>query len=240
MKRRISLLVLVFVLMLIGLFLLIRPKQKLILNDTLDITEKMVDAAYRDLGYYQGVKLPISLNLEKQEDRFSAQEEFYQYYVESRANIKEFPDDFTSKDVIAYRFDLNSDGVDELIGIVTHPEVGLCLHGYTLFILMKKDIYDIYPVEKSSYKTKTYPDSHRGWDEMSSIIGFFSGVTITPYKTNGFYDLRDYAEGETLEKAKRNFDFYVKRDKLTTKFQEGFLYRFNNDWSYHYRYEVFP
>ena len=85
MKNRI-LLVVIFVI--VGISVLFSIKNKPIevsLNDA-SFVDRLPTIAYDNLGYYKGIKFPIVLNFEQQEERFSAQDEFFRYVVETLAD----------------------------------------------------------------------------------------------------------------------------------------------------------
>ena len=73
------------------------------------------------------------------------------------------------EDVRAVFYDLNSDGINEIIGYINAPYT-CCVEGIRLFILKKKD--NIYT---SLTVVNFYPEK---------------GITVLDSKTDGFYDLK--------------------------------------------------
>lgn len=204
---------------------IICDKNKSRVNNLPKISEKIAEPVYYNLGFYQGKKLPVKLNLTVQESNFNARREFYNYL----SVLGNLPSDFIMDNVVAYRFDLNDDGTDEIIGAVRHPGY-MNNNGLGLYILIKKEIYKTYhPVpEPDEDKTEYY--------SLTNLLSFYSGIYILPTKTNGFYDLQTYEEGEMERKSINNYNHYKERFGYSGEYSNGTLLRFSSDLGRKYGY----
>ena len=107
-------------------------------------------------------------------------------------------------DVYAVFYDLNSDGINEIIGYINAPYT-CCVEGIRLFILKKKD--NIYT---SLTVVNFYPEK---------------GITVLDSKTDGFYDLKIHLTKLILNKKPNS---YIKRiyDSIS-------LVKYNKKWQYY-------
>lgn len=210
-------------------------------NDTMSIAEKYMFSAEEDLGVYK----PIYFDFDRQQERYSARDEFYEYLMNQdgmyAVKLAEEPiykwKEFFSyyydnyllpllgeelcsvpmllkEHVIAYRYDFDGDGIDEILGTIRHPNF-ICINGTHLIILKREDVY------KLSGKS-TSEVSSGGYIEFTSVLGYFNGIYILPEKKHGGHLFEFYNYGRM-----RKFNF---SNLLRLRIRDGAIYSDVVEW----------
>lgn len=243
MKNRI-LLVVIFVI--VGISVLFSIKNKPIevsLNDA-SFVDRLPTIAYDNLGYYKGIKFPIVLNFEQQEERFNAQDEFFRYVVETLADNDNIDlskyswKNFGAASVVAYKLDLNNDGWDEIIGVVKDTNYTYERNGYKIEILIPSEIYKM----QNSGVTE-FDKDYSGYQRISYHIYEFDarldGMVVMPEMTNGYHDLNLYNKTESMfRRVVRAKSQYINRNGNEKELASSIYLRFNNKRSKYYKYEL--
>lgn len=243
MKNRI-LLVVIFVI--VGISVLFSIKNKPIevsLNDA-SFADRLPTIAYDNLGYYKGIKFPIVLNFEQQEERFNAQDEFFRYVVETLADNDNIDlskyswKNFGAASVVAYKLDLNNDGWDEIIGVVKDTNYTYERNGYKIEILIPSEIYKM----QNSGVTE-FDKDYSGYQRISYHIYEFDarldGMVVMPEMTNGYHDLNLYNKTENMfRRVVRAKSQYINRNGNEKELASSIYLRFNNERSKYYKYEL--
>lgn len=236
MKNKVLLLIFVFLLMVtvvIGAFIFFYKTPNLPLD--ISSVEKYPNIGYRHLGYYKGVKYPIHLNFENQEERFEAVDEFCNYVLATSDSGDTF---CNLGSIIAYKIDLNDDGFDEIIGFVKQSNLAKQRTGYKLEILIPSEIYKM-----QNPDVKEFDEDVLGWQRISYHTNVFSepsfGVYVMPQKTNGFHDLNLYLRnGDLIARYVERYDERCKRYGFGRVLSNKAYLRFNNARSPYYKYEL--
>ena len=243
MKNRI-LLVVIFVI--VGISVLFSIKNKPIevsLNDA-SFVDRLPTIAYDNLGYYKGIKFPIVLNFEQQEERFSAQDEFFRYVVETLADNDNIDlskyswKNFGAASVVAYKLDLNNDGWDEIIGVVKDTNYTYERNGYKIEILIPSEIYKM-----QNSGVIEFDKDYSGYQRISYHIFEFDarldGIVVMPEMTNGYHDLSLYNKTESMfRRVVRAKSQYINRNGNEKELANSIYLRFNNERSKYYKYEL--
>jgi len=120
----------------------------------------------------------LYLDKERDEKASAILDEYYLKrlnHMKPEEVYKEF--NYTKSDVRAIFYDLNSDGIDEVIGYINAP-FSVCREGVWLYILKKKEA---------------------GYEDLSGLNFWPSlGIKVLPEKTGNFYNIKVFATMERM------------------------------------------
>lgn len=243
MKNKILLIVILIIVGISALFFIQNKSEELNFND-ISIINRLPVIAYENLGYYRGIKFPIVLNFEQQEERFNAQDEFFRYVVETLADNDNIDlskyswKNFGAASIVAYKLDLNNDGWDEIIGVVKDTNYTYERNGYKIEILIPSEIYKMQNSDVSKFD-KDYLGYQRISYHIFEFDARLDGIVVMPEITNGYHDLSLYNKTESMfRRVVRAKSQYINRNGNEKELASSIYLRFNNERNKYYKYEL--
>ena len=188
--------------------------------------------AETNLSRNESIELPFYLDFNTQQESNSAQKVFYNYVLKINKEQKRKIKNFKQNDVIAYKIDLNNDGIEEVVGLVRHPDF-LIRCGTLGHILMPSQAYKKSVLPKSINLQRDID----GFSNIGNFCGYYDGLQVLSSKTKSFNDLKIYRTQESLEKERKAWDFEYDRFDVSKEFREEYkenpILKFNNqDYKY--------